>query len=57
MAHVPRCTHRLVLGIEGRLAMIDSGHNQDKGWKQSNYSGRALADIDQIDLRSAGFYF
>ena len=30
-------THRSVLGIEGRLAMIDSGHYQDTGWKPSTY--------------------
>lgn len=30
-------THRSVLGIDGRLAMIDSGHKQDTGWKPSTY--------------------
>lgn len=30
-------THRSAQGIEGRLAMIDSGHNQDTGWKPSTY--------------------
>jgi hypothetical protein len=28
-------THRSMHGIEGRLAMIDSGHNHDTGWKPS----------------------
>lgn len=30
-------THRSAQGVEGRLAMIDSGHNQDTGWKPSTY--------------------
>ena len=30
-------THRSVSGAEGRLAMIDSGHNHDTGWKPSAY--------------------
>jgi beta-lactamase superfamily II metal-dependent hydrolase len=30
-------THRSMHGIEGRLAMIDSGHNHDTGWKPSTY--------------------
>lgn len=30
-------THRSIQGLEGRLAMIDSGHNQDTGWKPSTY--------------------
>ena len=30
-------THRSVQGIEGRLAMIDSSHNQSTGWKLSTY--------------------
>lgn len=30
-------THRSMYGIEGRLAMIDSGHNHDTGWTPSAY--------------------
>lgn len=30
-------THHSINGIEGRLAMIDSGHNHDTGWNPSNY--------------------
>ena len=30
-------THRSIYGFEGRLAMIDSGHNHDTGWKPSAY--------------------
>lgn len=30
-------THRSIYGVEGRLAMIDSGHNHDTGWKPSAY--------------------
>ena len=30
-------THRSINGVEGRLAMIDSGHNHDTGWKPSSY--------------------
>lgn len=53
-------THRSVQGIEGRLAMIDSGHNQDTGWKPSTYIRQYLkrsvldylfvtnADLDHI---------
>jgi len=30
-------THWSMYGIEGRLAMIDSGHHHDTGWKPSAY--------------------
>ncbi|XWO47343.1 hypothetical protein JQR89_10405 [[Pseudomonas] boreopolis] len=30
-------THRSPLGVEGRLAMVDSGDNGDTGWKPSVY--------------------
>jgi len=30
-------THQSVYGVEGRLAMIDSGHNDDTGWRPSTY--------------------
>ena len=30
-------THRSVSGVEGRLAMIDCGHNHDTGWRPSAY--------------------
>lgn len=30
-------THRSIYGVEGRLAMIDCGHNHDTGWKPSAY--------------------
>ena len=53
-------THRAVNGAEGRLAMIDSGHNHDSGWKPSAYIKHCLkrsvldylivtnADLDHI---------
>ena len=30
-------THRSISGIEGKLAMIDSGHNHDTRWNPSSY--------------------
>lgn len=30
-------THRSIYGVEGRLAMIDSGDNSNTGWKPSTY--------------------
>lgn len=30
-------THRSAYGVEGRLAMIDSGDNSTTGWKPSTY--------------------
>ena len=30
-------THRSLGGAEGRLAMIDCGHNHDTGWRPSAY--------------------
>lgn len=53
-------THRSPLGVEGRLAMIDSGDNGDTGWKPSTYIRHGLrrnvldylfvtnADLDHI---------
>jgi hypothetical protein len=35
-------THQSVLGVEGRLAMIDSGDNSDTGWKPSIYIKHVL---------------
>jgi len=53
-------THRSIYGVEGRLAMIDSGHNHDTVWKPSAYTKNYLkrsvldclfvtnADLDHI---------
>lgn len=35
-------THKSVYGVEGRLAMIDSGDNSSTGWKPSTYIKRSL---------------